>query len=181
VLAGERLGIETALCCGRFHARGGERPCRWFCDVTDQRSGANDGVSAGAGACACKRISSVTGKRHHFALDLADDCGGMGEGQRISRNKMYDAARGPGCGTCSHAPVDRLGQGFGAIHQRHGISRDALDGMVQKRVMRASEDEGVDVGASVEIMTEQQFAFPANRLTLPPRCGPAWGRRAPTR
>jgi hypothetical protein len=55
----------------------------------------------------------------------------MREGQRVSRNKVHDAARSAGSRVRAHASVDRLRQRLGAIDQRHGIAHQASDGMVQ--------------------------------------------------
>jgi hypothetical protein len=75
------------------------------------------------------------GQRYHFARHLANHCGGMREGQRVSRDKMHDAARSARRRVCAHAcikvSVDRLREGFGAIDQRDGIAHHALNGIVQ--------------------------------------------------
>ena len=75
------------------------------------------------------------GQRHNFACHLADYSSGVAEGQRVSRDKMHDAARSARRRVCAHAcikvSVDRLREGFGAIDQRDGIAHHALNGIVQ--------------------------------------------------
>jgi phosphoribosylformylglycinamidine synthase subunit PurS len=81
----------------------------------------------------------------------------MGEREGVARDEMNHLA----AFCCpSGRPKCRaycFGRYFGTIHQAHGVTDGSLEHVSQQRIVRATEDQGVNWRAVAEILANQQF------------------------